>query len=139
MPHGRGWRVHAVRRDEMQLRLQLQWRWQPASLLQLLQRPVWLDAWVHGEEERASFLWRGLPNHVILHILKLRTIEKWTTKFDCVLKLRLKRRAINKWKWKTLLLRALPPEDATAPSSKGAARQRSKASGHFLVFFFASS
>ena len=70
---------------------------------------MWLDAWVHGEEERASFLWRGLPNHVILHILKLRTIEEWTTKFDCVLKLRLKRRAINKWKWKTLLLRALRP------------------------------
>ena len=95
--------------DEMQLQLQLQWLRQPASLIQLLQRPAWLDAWVHGEEERASFLWRGLPNHVILHILKLRTIEEWTTKFDCVLKLRLKRRAINKWKWKTLLLSALRP------------------------------
>jgi len=93
--------------DEMQLQLQLQWLRQPASLIQLLQRPVWLDAWVHGEEERASFLWRGLPNHVILHILKLRNIEKWTTKFDCVLKLRLKRRAINKCKWKNLLLGVL--------------------------------
>ena len=69
--------------DEMQL--QLLWLLQPASLLQLLQRPVWLDAWVHGEEERASLLWRGLPNHVILHILKLRTINKWKPKFDCVL------------------------------------------------------
>ena len=60
--------------DEMQL--QLLWLLQPASLLQLLQRPVWLDAWVHGEEERASLLWRGLPNDVILHILKLRAAKK---------------------------------------------------------------
>ena len=80
--------------DEMQLQLQLLWLLQPASLLQLLQRPVWLDAWVHGEEERASLLWRGLPNHVILHILKLRTINKWKPKFDCVL-LHLKLRVAN--------------------------------------------
>ena len=58
----------------MQLRLQLQWRWQPVSLLQLLQRPVWLDAWVRGEEERAALLWAQLPNHVVLKILELRTI-----------------------------------------------------------------
>ena len=49
--------------DEMPL--QLQWLRQPASLLRLLQRPVWLDAWLRGEEERASLLWRGLPNHVM--------------------------------------------------------------------------
>ena len=55
---------------------------------------MWLDAWVHGEEERASLLWRGLPNHVILHILKLRTINKWKPKFDCVL-LHLKLRVAN--------------------------------------------
>jgi len=64
-------------RDEMPL--QLQWLRQPASLLWLLQRPVWLDAWRRGEEERASLLWRGLPNHVMLHILKLRTVNKWKT------------------------------------------------------------
>jgi|TARA_B110000902_G_scaffold219517_1_gene253954 hypothetical protein len=63
---------------------------QPASLLRLLQRPVWLDAWRRGEEERASPLWRGLPNHVMLHILKLRTVNNWKTKFDCVI-LHLKR------------------------------------------------
>ena len=50
-------------RDEMPL--QMQWLRQPASLLRLLQRPVWLDAWLRGEEERASLLWRGLPNHVM--------------------------------------------------------------------------
>ena len=43
----------------------MQWLRQPASLLRLLQRPVWLDAWLRGEEERASLLWRGLPNHVM--------------------------------------------------------------------------
>ena len=58
-------------RDEMPL--QLQWLRQPASLLRLLQRPVWLDAWLRGEEERASLLWRWLPNHLLLYILKLRT------------------------------------------------------------------
>jgi len=56
--------------DEMPL--QLQWLRQPASLLRLLQRPVWLDAWRYGEEGRASLLWRGLPNHLLLlYILKL--------------------------------------------------------------------
>ena len=58
-------------RDEMPL--QMQWLRQPASLLRLLQRPVWLDTWLYGEEERASLLWRGLPNHLLLYILKLRT------------------------------------------------------------------
>ena len=29
--------------------------------------------WCRGEEERASLLWRGLPNHLLLYILKLRT------------------------------------------------------------------
>ena len=56
-------------RDEMPL--QLQWPRQPASLLRLLQRPVWLDAWLLGEEERASLLWRGLPDHLLHHILQL--------------------------------------------------------------------
>ena len=60
-------------RDEMLL--QLQWLRQPASLLRLLERPVWLDAWLRGEEERASLLWRGLPNHLLLHILKLRAAK----------------------------------------------------------------
>ena len=59
--------------DEMLL--QLQWLRQPASLLRLLERPVWLDAWLRGEEERASLLWRGLPNHLLLHILKLRAAK----------------------------------------------------------------
>ena len=52
---------HVARRGP----LQVQWLRQPASLLRLLQRPVWLDAWLRGEEERASLLWRGLPNHVM--------------------------------------------------------------------------
>ena len=60
-------------RDEMLP--QLQWLRQPASLLRLLERPVWLDAWLRGEEERASLLWRGLPNHLLLHILKLRAAK----------------------------------------------------------------
>ena len=56
-------------RDEMPL--QLQWLRQPASLLRLLQRPMWLEAWLLGEEERASLLWRGLPDNLLLHILQL--------------------------------------------------------------------
>ena len=63
-------------RDEMLP--QLQWLRQPASLLRLLERPVWLDAWLRGEEERASLLWRRLPNHLLLHILKLRAAKKRT-------------------------------------------------------------
>ena len=54
---------------------QLQWLRQPASLLRLLERPVWLDAWLCGEEERASLLWRRLPNDLLLHILKLRAAK----------------------------------------------------------------
>ena len=59
-----------TQRDEMLP--QLQWLRQPASLLRLLERPVWLDAWLRGEEERASLLWRRLPNDLLLHLLKLR-------------------------------------------------------------------
>ena len=55
---------------------QLQWLRQPASLLRLLERPVWIDAWLRGEEERASLLWRRLPNDLLLHILKLRAANK---------------------------------------------------------------
>ena len=61
-------------RDEMLP--QLQWLRQPASLLRLLERPVWLDAWLRGEEERASLLWRRLPNDLLLHLLKLRAANK---------------------------------------------------------------
>ena len=75
MPRDRGCRLLIVRRDEMQLRLQLQWRRQPALLLQLLQRPVWLDAWMRGEEERVALLWSRLPNRLILKILEMRTIS----------------------------------------------------------------
>ena len=39
---------------------------------------MWLDAWLRGEEERASLLWRGLPNHLLLHILQLRAAKKRT-------------------------------------------------------------
>ena len=60
--------------DEMLL--QLQWLRQPASLLRLLERPVWLDAWLRGEEERASLFWRRLPNDLLLHLLKLRAANK---------------------------------------------------------------
>ena len=60
--------------DEMLL--QLQCLRQPASLLRLLERPVWLDAWLCGEEERASLLWRRLPNDLLLHLLKLRAANK---------------------------------------------------------------
>ena len=46
-------------RDEMLP--QLQWLRQPASLLRLLERPVWLDAWLRGEEERASLASAAQP------------------------------------------------------------------------------
>ena len=45
-----------------QLPPQLCWLRRPDSLQQLLQRPVWLDAWLRGEEARAALLWAKLPD-----------------------------------------------------------------------------
>jgi len=98
--------------DEMQLQLQLQLQWlrQPASLIQLLQRPVWLDAWVHGEEERASFLWRQPRDPPHPEATHHRGV-------DDQVRLRPEAKAQEARHQQvevedTLLLRALPPEDA---------------------------
>ena len=55
---------------------QLHWLREPASLRLLLQRPAWLDEWRRGEEERASLLWRRLPNDLILKILQSKRQER---------------------------------------------------------------
>ena len=55
---------------------QLHWLREPASLRLLLQRPAWLDEWRRGEEERASLLWRRLPNDLILKILQSKRHER---------------------------------------------------------------
>ena len=55
---------------------QLHWLREPASLRLLLQRPAWLDEWRRGEEERASLLWRRLPNDLILKILQIKRQER---------------------------------------------------------------
>ena len=55
---------------------QLHWLREPASLRLLLQRPAWLDEWLRGEEERASLLWRRLPNDLILKILQSKRQER---------------------------------------------------------------
>lgn len=55
---------------------QLHWLREPASLRLLLQRPAWLDEWLRGEEERASLLWRRLPNDLILKILQIKRQER---------------------------------------------------------------
>ena len=52
---------------------QMPQRWlaaeQPDSMKQLLQRPVWLEAWRRGKEERAALLWSSLPDDVIEIVL----------------------------------------------------------------------
>ena len=58
---------------------QLHWLREPASLRLLLQRPAWLDEWLRGEEERASLLWRRLPNDLILKILQIKRQERQST------------------------------------------------------------
>ena len=55
---------------------QLHWLREPASLRLLLQRPAWLDEWLRGEEERASLLWRRLPNDLILKIRQIKRQER---------------------------------------------------------------
>ena len=37
---------------------------------------MWLEAWLLGEEERASLLWRRLPNDLILKILQIKRQER---------------------------------------------------------------
>ena len=54
---------------------QLHWLREPASLRLLLQRPAWLDEWRRDEEERASLLWRRLPNDLILKILQIKPLQ----------------------------------------------------------------
>ena len=41
------------------------------SLQLLLQRPLWMDAWRRGEEERAVLLWAKLPDNIMNTILDL--------------------------------------------------------------------
>ena len=60
-----------------QLPPQLCWLRRPDSLQQLLQRPVWLDAWRRGEEARAALLWAKLPDDAIQIVLDLATYSKW--------------------------------------------------------------
>ena len=50
---------------------QLCWLRRPDSLQQLLQRPLWMDAWRRGEEERAVLLWAKLPDNIMNTILDL--------------------------------------------------------------------
>ena len=54
-----------------QLPPQLCWLRRPDSLQLLLQRPLWMDAWRRGEEERAVLLWAKLPDNIMNTILDL--------------------------------------------------------------------
>ena len=49
----------------------VRWLRRPDSLQLLLQRPLWMDAWRRGEEERAVLLWAKLPDNIMNTILDL--------------------------------------------------------------------